>query len=257
MCTLAIYLRQFEKYPVVIAANRDEHFARPSEAPKLWKGDPAIVAGKDLVAGGTWLGVNSAGIAAAIVNRRLQTEAPAAPRSRGLLCLDMLEAATLGEARAALPYEDAGRYQPFLLLVASGEGAFAVYNASSDVELIKVPPGLHVFSNTSFTIQNAEKLERAQQLFALAGEALGTILNDTASLEPAVGVLHEALRDHTAGEMPDAKGALCVHVPGADYGTVSSSIIFQSQNDKRFYYYHASGPPCRTDFHLAAELPIG
>ncbi|HEX2385992.1 MAG TPA: NRDE family protein, partial [Candidatus Binatia bacterium] len=78
MCTLAIYLRQFEKYPVVIAANRDEHFARPSEAPKLWKGDPAIVAGKDLVAGGTWLGVNSAGIAAAIVNRRLQTEAPAA-----------------------------------------------------------------------------------------------------------------------------------------------------------------------------------
>ena len=256
MCTLAIYLRQFENYPLVIAANRDEHFARPSAAPKLWKGDPAIVAGKDLVAGGTWLGVNSAGIAAAIVNRRVQSEPQAAPRSRGLLCVDMLETTTLSDARAALPYEDAGRYQRFLLLVASGAGAFAAYNTASEVELINLPSGLHVFSNTSFTEQDGTKLERAQQLFATAGEALGTILNDTASLEPAVSVLHDVLRDHTAGETVDAKGALCVHVPGADYGTVSSSIIFQSQRDNKFYFYHASGAPCRTDFQLAAELPM-
>ena len=255
MCTLAIYLRQFEKYPLVVAANRDEHFTRASEAPKIWNADPAMLAGKDLVAGGTWLGVNATGLAAAIVNRRIQTEPPAAPRSRGQLCLDMLQTATLGDARAALPYEDAGRYQPFLLLVATAEGAFAAYNAGSEVELIKVRPGLHVFSNTSFTEQDGKKLEHARQRFAAAGEALAPMLSEADSLEPAVRILRDALGDHTAGETADTKGALCVHVPGADYGTVSSSIVFQSQNNK-FYFYHAPGPPCRTEFQLAAELPI-
>lgn len=255
MCTLAIYLRQFEKYPLVIAANRDEHFARASEAPKLWNSDPALVAGKDLVAGGTWLGVNSAGIAAAIVNRRVETEPQASPRSRGLLCLDMLQAATLADARAALPYEDAGRYQPFLLLVATAEGAFTAYNAGSEVELINLPTGLHVFSNTSFTEQDGEKLEHARRLFATAGEALAPILNDADSLDPAVRILHDVLGDHTAGETANAKGALCVHVSGADYGTVSSSIVFRSASEKQFHFYHAPGPPCRSDFSLAASLP--
>jgi uncharacterized protein with NRDE domain len=256
MCTLAIYLRQFEKYPLVIAANRDEHFARASEAPKLWNGDPAILAGKDLAAGGTWLGVNSAGIAAAIVNRRVQIEPLASPRSRGLMCLDMLQAAALGDARAALPYEDAGRYQPFLLLVASTGGAFAAYNVRSEVELMNLRSGLHVFSNTSFTEQDGEKLGHARRLFATAGEALAPILNETASLEPAVRVLRDVLGDHTAGENADAKGALCVHVPGADYGTVSSSIVFQSASENQFHFYHSPGPPCCAGYQPAPSLSI-
>src|SRR5436190_9673097 len=134
MCTLALYLRQFENFPLVIAANRDEHFSRPTEAPKLWAADPAIIVGKDLVAGGTWLGVNDRGIAAAVVNRRIQTETNTSPRSRGLLCLDMLQAATMADARAALPYEDTGRYQPFLLLLAAAEAAFAAYNSTGEIQ---------------------------------------------------------------------------------------------------------------------------
>src|SRR3954454_10895960 len=121
MCTLALYLRQFENYPLVIAANRDEHFSRPAAAPEIWRDEAAILAGKDLVAGGTWLGVNSAGLAAAVVNRRVLVESNTPPRSRGLLCLDMLQSPTMADASTALPYEDAGRYQPFLLLVASVE----------------------------------------------------------------------------------------------------------------------------------------
>jgi hypothetical protein len=168
----------------------------------------------------------------------------------------MLQTATQGDARAALPYEDAGRYQPFLLLVATAEGAFAAYNAGSEVELVKVQPGLHVFSNTSFTEQDGKKLEHARQHFATAGEALAPMLSEADSLEPAVRILRDVLGDHTADETADTKGALCVHVPGADYGTVSSSMIFHSQSENKFYFYHAPGPPCRTDFQLAAELPI-
>ncbi len=254
MCTLALYFRQFENYPLVIAANRDERFSRAAAAPQIWPTDPKIVAGKDLAAGGTWLGVNARGIAAGIVNRRAQIEASATPRSRGLLCLDMLEAASIPEAQAALPYEDAGRYQAFLLLVASAESAFAAYNTADDIERLALAPGLHVFGNTSFTGEDGKKLDRARELFHKAGESLAPLFKQPQGLDSAVGVLRGVLGDHTPIETADAKGALCVHTPDADYGTVSSSIIFFSQRDRRFYFYHAPAPPCRTDFQLAASL---
>ncbi len=254
MCTLALYLGQFENYPLVIAANRDEHFSRAAAAPQMWPKNPGILAGKDLVAGGTWLGVNARGIAAGVVNRRLQLDAGTTPRSRGLLCLDMLEAASLADAQAALPYEDAGRYQAFLLLAASADGAFAAYNAP-DIERRPLAPGLHIFGNTSYTGEDGKKLDRAREIFAAAGDALAPSLVQPGGLDAAVDILRGVLGDHTAIETGDAKGALCVHTE-ADYGTVSSSIIFLSAIDRRFHFYHAPGPPCRTDFQLAASLEI-
>jgi hypothetical protein len=256
MCTLALYFRRFENYPLVIAANRDEHFSRATAAPQIWPTDPRIVAGKDLVAGGTWLGVNARGIAAGIVNRRVQIDAGATPRSRGLLCLDMLEAASMADAQAALPYEDAGRYQAFLLLAASAEGAFAAYNAAGDIERVALAQGLHVFGNTSFTGEDGQKLDRARELFDKAGKSFAPLLEQPRGLDAAVGVLRGVLGDHTPIETSDARGALCVHTPDSDYGTVSSSIIFFSQNERRFYFYHAPGPPCRTEFQLAASLEL-
>ena len=256
MCTLALYLRQFENYPLVIAANRDEHFSRATAAPLIWSTNPRIVAGKDLVAGGTWLGVNARGIAAGIVNRRVQIDAGSAPRSRGLLCLDMLEAASMADAQAALPYEDAGRYQAFLLLAASAEGAFAAYNAAGDIERRALAQGLHVFGNTSFTGEDGQKLDRARELFHKAGESLAPLLGQPEGRDAAVGVLRGVLGDHTPIETADARSALCVHTPDADYGTVSSSIIFLSATDRRFYFYHAPGPPCRTEFQPALSLDV-
>jgi transport and Golgi organization protein 2 len=255
MCTLALFLRQFDDYPIVIAANRDEHFSRPTDAPKIWPSDPAILAGQDLLAGGTWLGVNAAGVAAGIVNRRISTEPNPDARSRGRLCLDMLQGTTIADARAALPYEDAGRYQPFLLLVAGAEDAFASYNSTADIETVGLKAGLHVFSNTSFTDEDGKKLDRARDLFAAAGESITPFLGATGSLDPAVEALRTALSDHTPIEN-EARGALCVHTPGADYGTVSSAIIFQSTRERRFYFYHAPGPPCRTEFQTMPPLSI-
>src|SRR5258706_15235899 len=101
MCTLALYSRRFEDYPLVLAANRDEQFSRPSAAPALGPGAAKILAGRDLVAGGTWLGVNARGVAAAVVNRRAKIEQAAGEfRPLGLLCLDMLIAGGSAEARA-------------------------------------------------------------------------------------------------------------------------------------------------------------
>jgi hypothetical protein len=168
----------------------------------------------------------------------------------------MLEAASMADAQAALPYEDAGRYQAFLLLAASAEGAFASYNAAGDIECRALVSGLHVFGNTSFTGEDGKKLDRARELFDKAGESLAPFLQQPQGLDAAVGVLRGVLGDHTPIETGDARGALCVHTPGADYGTVSSSIIFLSEIDRKFHFYHAPGPPCRTDFQPAASLDV-
>ena len=82
-----------DRYPVIIAANRDEHYDRPSAPPALWSTRPKILAGKDLLAGGTWLGVNEHGLLVGILNRRSNSEPDplTQTRSRGLLCLDLLE----------------------------------------------------------------------------------------------------------------------------------------------------------------------
>lgn len=256
MCTLALYIRQFENYPLVIAANRDEHFSRPTASPKMWPGDPPILAGKDLTAGGTWLGVNGRGIAAGIVNRKAKVENKGAPRSRGLLCLDMLRSASIAEARKALTRQSTETHQPFLLLAAQADAAFAAYNSEAEVHLNDLPPGLHVFGNTSFTNDDAKKLDRARNLFIVAAESLGPLLERDISLDSAVGVLRTVLSDHTPVENFDAKGALCVHASDADYGTVSSSVIFLSNRDRNFHFYHAPGPPCRTEFRPVPPLAI-
>ncbi len=257
MCTLALYLRQFEDYPLVVAANRDEHFSRPSASPQLLANDPPIFGGKDLVAGGTWLGVNELGLAAGIVNRRA---APAQSRetirSRGLLCLDMLRAKDTVHAHQRLERENGSSYQPFLLLVASAEMAFVAFNTGGEIKRLELEAGLHVFSNTSFTDSGGGKLDHARELFAAAAAPLEPQLKRSPAqqLDSAVGILRGVLSSHDSGDnSQEQRDAICVHA-APDYGTVSSSIIFYAAIERKFYFYHASGAPCRTTYE-AAEPP--
>ena len=78
--------------PLLIAANRDEQYDRPSAPPQLLGKEPKFIAGRDLRAGGTWLGANEHGVIAAMLNRRINSQnvAFADARSRGLLCIDLL-----------------------------------------------------------------------------------------------------------------------------------------------------------------------
>jgi uncharacterized protein with NRDE domain len=257
MCTLALYLRQFEHYPLVIAANRDEHFSRPSAAPQILLEEPMVFGGKDLVAGGTWLGVNEHGVVAGIVNRRVKAANPThRPRSRGLLCLDMLRAENPAQARALLDREHAARYQPFLLLLASVEGAFVAFN-SNKIDRIDLDAGIHVFSNTSFSDSKGGKLDHARELFSAAARSLRTPLRRSpVQLDSAVKVLHHVLSDHApVNNSHEPRNSICVHASG-DYGTVSSSIIFYAAVEKEFHFYHAAGAPCRVNYEALAPMKL-
>jgi uncharacterized protein with NRDE domain len=126
---LALYFNVFAEHPIIVAANRDEHYDRSSAPPNLIGRNPAIVAGKDLVAGGTWLGVNEHGLSVGILNRRVtQEQKPANFRSRGLLCLDLLGLKSAACAEAYLHEPQKSVYQPFTLVFADGAQAWTAAN---------------------------------------------------------------------------------------------------------------------------------
>src|SRR5689334_15144839 len=94
MCTLLVAAHVFEGHPIVVVANRDEQLDRPSSPPSIWPG--GFLAPRDDRAGGTWLGVNRAGVFVGITNRAFAPQDPAR-KSRGAI---VTEALSLRSARA-------------------------------------------------------------------------------------------------------------------------------------------------------------
>lgn len=253
MCILALYFQQFENYPLIVAANRDEFFTRPSTSPRVLATDPLIFGGKDLLAGGTWLGVNEHGLLAGILNRKSDTKKDQATvRSRGLLCLDILKVRDPLEACALLRKQKGSVYQPFNLIFANGEQAYVAYDLDGAITWVQLEKGLHVFSNTSVDNARSEKKDHAYLLFSRAEEWLHLDKNNPLSCIPDLKIV---LSDHALAEVSsDPKESICVHTQS--YGTVSSSIIFYIPGEKRFRSYHTTGPPCSENYGESMSVEV-
>ncbi|MGM0545777.1 MAG: NRDE family protein, partial [Bacteroidota bacterium] len=91
MCLIVFSYRQHDSYPLIFAANRDESYERPTRSARFWYEQPTILAGKDLQAGGTWMGINKSGEFSAITNYRDPSIQKENPPSRGKLVLDYLK----------------------------------------------------------------------------------------------------------------------------------------------------------------------
>jgi len=250
---LALYFKSFEEYPFVVAANRDEHYDRPSAPPALLNADPKILAGRDLRAGGTWLGVNAHGLLAGILNRRTDGEPEPRPdmRSRGLLCLDVLAFKTAGEARRFVETHP-DDYQPFTLLCADANEAWSAYNQDGQIKMKSLGPGLHVFSSATESDASSNKRDRAYVRFAGLREDLKS---DRAVAADGFLRLREVLGDHTLGAgSNDPRDAICMH--GEIAGTVSSSIVVYSRRELRVRTFFCSGAPCRNVFSQCMDLDL-
>ncbi len=132
MCTLVILRRPDHAWPVVIGANRDEMIGRPAQPPaRHWPDRPEVVAGLDQLAGGSWLGVNDWGVAAAILNRHGSLGPAPGQRSRGELVLEALDHADAVAAAEALTHLDPAAYRTFNLIVADNRDAFWLRHADA------------------------------------------------------------------------------------------------------------------------------
>jgi uncharacterized protein with NRDE domain len=142
MCLIVVGWRVHPDYPLVVAANRDEFYTRPTARADFWADAPEVIAGRDLEAGGTWLGITRDGRFAAVTNVR-EVAAAKGLHSRGRLTRDFLA----GRQRAAdyVGEIDRAGYAGFNLLVADDESLWYCSNRSA--QSLQLGPGVYGLSN--------------------------------------------------------------------------------------------------------------
>lgn len=150
MCVLAFRWAPGSDNPLLLAGNRDELHDRPAAALDVWRpdrGGPAIVGGRDLEAGGTWLGVTGQGRFAVITNFREPDPRPPGGRSRGDLVVDALGADSL-DAFADQALASAGSYAGYNLIFGEpGAGDLRYLSNRGGGICEPVAPGPHGLSN--------------------------------------------------------------------------------------------------------------
>lgn len=145
MCLILFAWQAHPDYPLVVAANRDEWRERPAASAAWWDDAPDILAGRDLEAGGTWLGVTRSGRFAAITNFRDPSDRKSTAPSRGQLVADYLRGNASPRDYLVALAKHAARYNGFNLLLA--DDTSMCYFGSREGEIIDVAPGIHGLSN--------------------------------------------------------------------------------------------------------------
>jgi hypothetical protein len=267
MCTLVVGRDVLGPGSLLLATNRDEDPARPSDPPGILLFDPRVVGGRDRVAGGTWLAIREGRAAVALLNRRDRRGEPSAPipgrRSRGLLTLDVAAArdvpdaipsrwnalvgsplarAALGTALLALGETS---YAPFSLTFLSPESCWLLAFESGQVRCGPIGPGWHVLTH-------ADLDDRSEPRTAwLSGQ-----LSDWSptTVEEAIARLTGWMRGHGGSRAEGGtEPPVCLHQ--GRMVTVSSNIVVWTREGVR--YRHADGRPCEHDYVDHTSLLAG
>jgi uncharacterized protein with NRDE domain len=218
MCTLVILRRPDHAWPVVIGANRDEMIDRPAAAPaRHWPDRPEVVAGRDLLAGGSWFGLNDWGVVAAILNRHGSLGPAPGQRSRGELVLEALDHPDAVAAAEALTHLDPAAYRTFNLIIADNRDAFWLRHAEgARVEVHPIPDGLSLIDSGELNRPNNRRVTLAAPRFRAAAPP-DPDRDDWADWQDLL-----SSDESPPGELPEA--ALRFRMPHG-YGTVSSALI--------------------------------
>jgi uncharacterized protein with NRDE domain len=240
MCVILFAAGAHPRYPLIVAANRDEAYARPAAPAAFWSDSPHVYAGRDLEQRGTWLGLSVDGRFAAITNYRQGSAGVEAPRSRGELTRAYLEGG--GDAqeyleRVARRYD---QYRGFSMILGRPEQLYFCSNRAERIEAIA--PGVHGLSNRLLDepwpkvrrgIQAIEGLLGADQ--STLTRELFDLLADTSTapdhLLPSTGIALERERDLSA-----------VFIPGATYGTRASTVVLVNAEGEVLYVERSFGP---------------
>jgi uncharacterized protein with NRDE domain len=209
MCLIAIAVHASPRYPIVIAANRDEFYDRPTRALHVWDDDPNIIGGRDLRAGGSWLAVTREGRFAAVTNIR-GLDDPPNPRSRGELVGNFVRSRI-----APLTYAESIRaeeYAGFHLIAGDRQ---TVAHIASDFPARILDPGIFAISNARADIDWPKIiLAREAMAAAIEGDSLDDLMRFL--ITPRGGPIEEEV---------------FVSLPERGYGTRSSTVVVMTETE--------------------------
>ncbi len=233
MC-LIVFAHQAEpSYPLVMAANRDEFFSRPTQHATLWESScrhKAILAGKDLVSGGTWLGITRNGRFSAVTNIKNPSESEQKPRSRGELTINFLQSDISVDEYTSNLAGQFDQFEGFNLLLGDGHNMFYINNFERVVT--KLEPGFYGLSNGRLN-SDWPKVNRVrnglQQLLKkekpISTDQLIAMMNDR-ELSPDTNLPDTG----QTTELEKVISSAFIMNTGHGYGTLCSTAIIKEAN---------------------------
>lgn len=260
MCTILFLYRVHPEFPLVVAANRDEFYTRPTSGPRLLLRSPRVLAGVDLRGGGTWMGANENGVVVGLTNQRTWRDPDPSARSRGEVVAAALAARSSAAIVELLGGLDARHYNAFNLLFGDADALFVAYArpGARSVEIVPAPEGVHVLPNDRLGAPGFPKADRARSLAEPIARAPWPVLRSglAALLGDHERPPFEAIVEPPPGAVLDRRAVwhneqICTH--GDAYGTRSSTLVALRAGSVAHYEY-ADGPPCLTPFEAYAHL---
>ena len=238
MCLVALAVGRHERFPFVIAANRDEFHARPAEPLSWWvpePGAPAILGGRDLAGGGTWMGLTATGRLALLTNIRAPgMNDPNAP-SRGRIVTDWLT--TQDSAERYCRRIGARGHNGFNLIAADASSGERFWASSASAIPEQLETGLYGLSNAALDTpwpkvlalktRMADALAEASSVEGLGANLFAALADRTVATDallPATGLAPEAER---------LLSSAFVDMPGRGYGTRCSTVLATERIDGR------------------------
>lgn len=221
MCTVVILRRPEHRWPLLLAANRDEMADRPWLPPgRHWRDRPNVRAGQDELAGGSWLGMNDEGLVAGLLNRRDSLGPDPNLRSRGELVLEALDHADAVDAADALSHLDGRSYRSFNMVIADNRDAYWLRSPGAEaggrVTVTPLEPGLSMLTSMELNDTASPRIRRFLPLFQAA-----------ATPDPDAGdwsAWETLLADRSHDANSDTRESMAI-VTDFGFATLSSSLI--------------------------------
>ncbi|KAA1189715.1 NRDE family protein [Pseudohalioglobus sediminis] len=234
MCLILFAHRASAEYPLLVAANRDEFHARPTAASDFWQEHPGVLAGRDLEAGGTWMGISADRRFAAVTNYRDPQRTAPAPRSRGELT-SLYLTGDQSPRDYLLELEDrADDYAGFNLLLGDGKDLWYFSNQrTGNGGPRALAPGIYGLSNAALDTpwpKVTRGKQALQQLLAGAPthERLAVTVSDRELATPG-----QLSGQGLHGEMDQLLSAQFIVNP--TYGTRATTTLWQDATGRRHW----------------------
>jgi uncharacterized protein with NRDE domain len=231
MCLIAVAWRARADLPLVVAANRDEWRDRPAEPARWWADQPKLLAGRDLQAGGTWMGVTRGGRFAAVTNFRDPSDRRTTARSRGGLVTEYLLGSMDPGAWLADLMRRSGEYNGFNLILGDGESLW--YYGSREGLARPIPPGVHGLSNHLLD-EPWPKVVRARLAMEAALKDADPVPRLFDALSDSQGAPDAALPSTGVGLAWERRLASPL-ITGEEYGTRASTVVTMSAEGETYF----------------------
>jgi uncharacterized protein with NRDE domain len=236
MCTVFVAIKKSPVYPFILMANRDEFLTRPASRMSWWTGEKPILAGKDLEAGGTWLGLTESGSIAIVTNVRDMRDIRDDVRSRGDLVTDFLKSKKPAEIFRSDLHSSGSEYNGYNLLFGNMETLYFKSNKAQEQQILK--SGIHGLSNAQLDTpwpKVSEGKTYLQNMFTAGKEQIRPeiLLDELTSYMQNEKVYSANLPDTGIGEEWE-RGLSALYINAENYGTRVTTVILKDADGRIF-----------------------